>query len=46
MLGLTLLSLHNVYFFLDLARKIREAIKANQFSEFKKEFLAGYNSSI
>ena len=46
MLGLTLLSLHNVYFFLDLARKIREAIKANQFSEFKKEFLVGYNNSI
>ena len=46
MLGLTLLSLHNVYFFLDLARKIREAIKSNQFSAFKKEFLAGYNNSI
>ncbi|MDD5518380.1 MAG: tRNA guanosine(34) transglycosylase Tgt [Candidatus Omnitrophica bacterium] len=46
MLGLTLLSLHNVYFFLDLCRKIREAIKGNQFSEFKKEFLAGYNNSV
>ncbi|HPL82753.1 MAG TPA: tRNA guanosine(34) transglycosylase Tgt [Candidatus Omnitrophota bacterium] len=43
MLGLTLLSLHNVYFFLDLARKIRESIKNNQFSEFKKDFLANYN---
>ena len=43
MLGLTLLSLHNVYFFLDLAGKIREAIKNNQFSEFKKEFLANYS---
>ena len=43
MLGLTLLSLHNVYFFLDLARKIRESIKNNQFSEFKKDFLAHYN---
>lgn len=43
MLGLTLLSLHNVYFFLDLARKIREAIRDNQFSEFKKEFLNNYN---
>lgn len=45
MLGLTLLSLHNIYFFLDLARKIREAIRKNQFSEFKKEFLANYNNS-
>ncbi|MFH0855291.1 MAG: tRNA guanosine(34) transglycosylase Tgt [Candidatus Omnitrophota bacterium] len=45
MLGLTLLSLHNVYFFLDLARKIRQAIKDNQFNEFKKEFLGRYNSS-
>jgi len=43
MLGLTLLSLHNVYFFLDLARKIRESIKNNQFNEFKKDFLANYN---
>jgi queuine tRNA-ribosyltransferase len=46
MLGLTLLSLHNIYFFLDLARKIRAAIQANQFSEFKKEFLSGYHNSI
>lgn len=43
MLGLTLLSLHNIYFFLDLARKIRQAIKNNQFSEFKKEFLMDYS---
>ncbi len=46
MLGLTLLSLHNVYFFLDLTRKAREAIKNNQFGEFKKEFLANYNNSL
>jgi len=45
MLGLTLLSLHNIYFFLDLTRKAREAIKNNQFSEFKKEFLENYNNS-
>jgi len=45
MLGLTLLSLHNVYFFLDLTRKIREAIKTNSFSEFKKDFLDRYNNS-
>lgn len=45
MLGLTLLSLHNVYFFLDLMRKARKAIQENQFSEFKKEFLGNYNNS-
>jgi len=42
MLGLTLLSLHNVYFFLDLAGKIRKAIRDNCFSEFKKDFLNNY----
>jgi len=46
MLGLTLLSLHNVYFFLDLARKIREAIKKGQFSDFKRDYLARYNNSV
>ena len=45
MLGLTLLSLHNVYFFLDLTRQARKAIQENQFSEFKKEFLGNYNNS-
>lgn len=44
MLGLTLLSLHNVYFFLNLLRRTREAIKEKQFSEFKKEFTAKYNN--
>jgi len=43
MLGLTLLSLHNVYFFLDLMRKIREAIADNSFGEFKRELLGNYN---
>jgi len=42
MLGLTLLSLHNVYFFLDLARKIRQAIADNEFVAFKNEFLDNY----
>jgi len=42
MLGLTLLSLHNIFFFLNLAAKIREAIKNNCFIEFKKDFLEGY----
>ena len=38
-LGLRLVSLHNVHFFLELMRKIREAIAQDRFIEFKKEFL-------
>lgn len=46
MLGLILLSLHNVYFFLDLARQIRQAIKEDKFSQFKQMFLSDYNNQI
>jgi len=41
-LGLRLLSLHNIHFFLQLMRDIRAAIKENSFLTFKKEFLANY----
>ncbi len=44
-LGMRLVSLHNVYFFLDLMRNIRKAIAENRFIEFKKEFLERYNNS-
>ncbi|MFH1853702.1 MAG: tRNA guanosine(34) transglycosylase Tgt [Candidatus Omnitrophota bacterium] len=37
-LGLRLTSLHNVYFYVNLLRRIREAIKQNRFLELKKEF--------
>jgi queuine tRNA-ribosyltransferase len=46
MLGLILLSLHNVYFFLDLMRQIRQAIKEDKFSQFKQMFLTSYNNQI
>jgi len=46
MLGLVLLSLHNVYFFLDLMRQIRQAIKEDKFSQFKQMFLMSYNNQI
>ncbi len=42
-LGLRLVSLHNVYFYLELMRKIREAIRQDRFLEFKKIFLNNYN---
>lgn len=45
-LGLRLVSLHNVHFYLELMRKIREEISKNRFIEFKKEFLTRYNNSI
>lgn len=43
MLGLILLSFHNVHFFVNLADKAREAIAQDKFSEFKKEFFSGYD---
>lgn len=43
-LGLRLVSLHNVHFYLDLMRKIREAIRQDKFIEFKKEFLSNYSN--
>jgi queuine tRNA-ribosyltransferase len=42
-LGLRLVSLHNVYFYLELMHKIRKAISQDRFAEFKKEFLSRYN---
>lgn len=44
MLGLVLLSFHNVYFFLELMRKVREAISQDSFAEFKNEFLSKYSA--
>ena len=41
-LGLRLVSLHNVHFYLNLMRNIREAIKLDRFVEFKKGFLNNY----
>jgi len=46
MLGLVLLSLHNVYFFLDLMRQIRQAIREDKLSQFKQMFLMHYNNQI
>ncbi|MFA4842353.1 MAG: tRNA guanosine(34) transglycosylase Tgt [Candidatus Omnitrophota bacterium] len=42
MLGPRLVSLHNINFYLELMRKIREALHEDRFSEFKKEFLSTY----
>lgn len=39
MLAATLISHHNLAFFLDLMRQIRQAIKLSSFAEFRREFL-------
>lgn len=45
-LGLKLLSLHNVYFYANLMREMREGIAAGEFSNFKKEFVRAYENHI
>jgi len=41
-LGLRLLSLHNIHFYLDLMRRIREAIARDAWKEFREGFAASY----
>ena len=42
MLAGTLASIHNLYFIVNLVKKIRQSILDDNFFEFKKEFLEGY----
>jgi queuine tRNA-ribosyltransferase len=42
MLAATLASIHNLYFIVNLVKKIRQSILDGNFFEFKKEFLKGY----
>ncbi len=44
-LGLRLVSWHNVHFYLSLMRQIQEAIFQDNYEGFKKEFLRCYNST-
>jgi len=43
-LGLRLLSIHNLHFYLGLARQAREHILAGSFQEFRRRFVAGYKT--
>lgn len=43
-LGLRLLSIHNLHFYLGLARQAREHILAGTFQEFRRRFVEGYKS--
>ncbi len=41
-LGLRLITLHNLYFYLDLMKRTRAAIAFGNFSEFQCHFISGY----
>ena len=43
-LGLRLLSIHNLHFYLGLARQAREHILAGSFQKFRLRFVAGYKT--
>jgi queuine tRNA-ribosyltransferase len=43
-LGLRLVSLHNIHFYVKLIGTSREAIKENRFERFRKDFRRNYNS--
>ncbi len=45
-LGHRLLSYHNVYFFLSLMRKMRDAIRQGAFLTLKKEFESSYDDNL
>ena len=42
MLGGTLASIHNIYFIVNLVKKIRQSIIDDTFNEFKENFLKSY----
>src|SRR4029077_12148905 len=43
-LGLRLITLHNLHFYLDLMRQARAEIQNGSFDVFRRDFVAGYNS--
>jgi len=46
MLGAVLLSHHNLAFFLDTMRCVRQSIRSGEFTRFRREFLEGINSGV
>jgi len=44
--GLTLISYHNVYFYVNLMRKIRAAIEEDRYEKFQMDFLKKYGSEL
>jgi len=45
-LGLRMLSVHNSHMFLDLMRNIRLHLDNGTFSEYRREFIAGYTPTL
>jgi queuine tRNA-ribosyltransferase len=45
-LGLRLLAYHNVYFYVKLMGRIRQAIAQDRYAEFQNEFLSQYQSDL
>ena len=45
-LGLRLLSIHNLHFYLDLMKRARRAIEDGSFSEFRARFVGGYQTRV
>ncbi len=43
-LGLRLITLHNLHFYLDLMRQVRAAIEDGTFDEFRKSFVSNYKT--
>lgn len=41
-LGLRLITIHNLHFYLDLMRQIRHALESGKFGQFRESFLANY----
>src|SRR5947209_13592908 len=46
MLASVLLSHHNLAFFLDTMRRVRQAIRSGEFTRFRREFLVGTGSGV
>jgi len=46
MLASVLLSHHNLAFFLDTMRRVRQAIRSGKFTEFRREFTESINSGV
>jgi queuine tRNA-ribosyltransferase len=45
-LGLRLITLHNLHFYLDLMRQAREHIESGSFDEFRKRFVSNYKTHL
>jgi len=43
-LGLRLVTLHNLHFYLELMRRARAAIETTTFENFRRDFVAGYRN--